>query len=484
MTIGDLLEDNYDEYLNEVDGALVASGVFLSFLAALQIYPSVKKKIDENKSMYWVSDRPVKKIPDKMQEDPKIAIAREAYISGLKKAENGTLYYSDDTEKILKKKCILNKGCTAKPDKVSQVFQGTLEEMCKKYSIKLEKIDKSKFGDRKKVKSLAIKLIKEKLKSNGFDYISKASIGKEDDSDFIDGVEDRLSLFYISLYDITPNARSEFGEDETNKKLEPIFKTVKDINNKNLLPKGYSLDTDGDWDDYIIDLVYNDTQKESVGMNNIGDLLDSNNYIYSIKEEVNEPETFTVGDMLDEDVSYDCTEESLQELFKYKNVKVEPEVSREEAYNIAQGVFDKALNGKYKEYDYAVLKSGASKNEFLKQTSDSMILYTFNISEDYQKTVGIGSDGNLTTSTTTVKSDEFRKCEAIIRKIIQEANEALSELGGFVKKGKIFNRKGVSVPYFRVYMSYEGYIFLEINKEKKKINKKTGEYVSESFIKE
>lgn len=73
-------------------------------------------------------------------------------------------------------------------------------------------------------------------------------------------------------------------------------------------------------------------------MNNIGDLLDDNNYINSIKEEVNEPETFTVGDMLDEDVSYDCTEESLQELFKYKNVKVEPEVSREEAYNIAQGV--------------------------------------------------------------------------------------------------------------------------------------------------
>lgn len=484
MTIGDLLEDNYDETLNEVDGTLVASGIFMSFLAALQIYPSVKKKINENRSMYWVSDRPVKKIPDKMQEDPKIAIAIEAYISGLKKAENGALYYSDDTEKILKKKCILNKGCTAKPDKVSQVFQGTLEEMCKKYNIKLEKIDKSKFRDRKKVKSLAIKLIKEKLKSNGFDYISKASIGKEDDSDFIDGVENRLSLFYISLYDITPNARSEFGEDETNKKLEPIFKTVKDINNKNLLPKGYSLDTDGDWDDYIIDLVYNNTQKEGVGMNNIGDLLDDNNYINSIKEEVNEPETFTVGDMLDEDVSYDCTEESLQELFKYKNVKVEPEVSREEAYNIAQGVFDKALNGKYKEYDYAVLKSGASKNEFLKQTSDSMILYTFNISEDYQKTVGIGNNGNLTTSTTTVKSDEFRKCEAIIRKIIQEANEALSELGGFVKKGKIFNRKGISVQYFRVYMSYGGYIFLEVNKEKKKINKKTGEYVSESFIKE
>lgn len=423
------------------------------------------------------------KIPDKMQENPKIAIAREAYISGLKKAENGTLYYSDDTEKILKKKCILNKGCIAKPDKVSQVFQGTLEEMCKKYNIKLEKIDKSKFEDRKKVKSLAIKLIKEKLKSNGFDYISKASIGKEDDSDFIDGARDRLSLFYISLYDITPNARSEFGKNETDKKLEPIFKTVKDINNKNLLPKGYSLDTDGDWDDYIIDLVYNDTQKESVGMNNIGDLLDDNNYINSIKEEVNEPETFTVGDMLDEDVSYDCTEESLQELFKYKNVRVEPEVSREEAYNIAQGVFDKALNGKYKEYNYAVLKSGASKNEFLKQTSDSMILYTFNISEDYQKTVGIGGDGNLTTSTTTVKSDEFRKCEAIIRKIIQEANEALSELGGFVKKGKIFNRKGTTIPYYRVYMSM-GYIFLEVNKEKKKINKKTGEYVSESFIEE
>lgn len=483
MTVGDLLETNYDESLNEVDGVLVASGLFLSFLAALQIYPSVKKKIDENKSMYWVSNKPVKKISDKIQEDPKIAIAREAYISGLKKAENGTLYYTDETEKILKKKCILNKGCTAKPDKVSQVFQGTLEEMCKKYNIKLEKIDKSKFGDRKKVKSLAIKLIKEKLKSNGFDYINKASIGKEDDSDFIDGVEDRLLLFYISLYDITPNARSEFGKNETDKKLEPIFKTVKDINNKNLLPKGYSLDTDGDWDDYIIDLVYNNTQKESVGMNNIGDLLDDNNYIDSIKEEVNEPETFTVGDMLDEDVSYDCTEESLQELFKYKNVKVEPEVSREEAYNIAQGVFDKALNGKYKEYDYAVLKSGNKKADFLKQTADYMVLYTFNISEDYQRTVGTDLNGNLTTSTTTTKSDEYRKCEAVVRKIVQEANEALSKLGGFVKKGKIFNRKGITVPYYRVYLSM-GYIFLEVNKEKKKINKKTGEYVSESFIEE
>lgn len=266
-------------------------------------------------------------------------------------------------------------------------------------------------------------------------------------------------------------------------KLELIFKTVKDINNKNLLPKGYSLDTDGDWDDYIIDLVYNDTQKERVGMNNIGDLLDSNNYIDSIEEEVNEPETFTVGDILDEDVSYDCTEESLQELFKYKNVRVEPEVSREEAYNIAQGVFDKALNGKYKEYDYAVLKSGNKKADFLKQTADYMVLYTFNISEDYQRTVGTDLNGNLTTSTTTTKSDEYRKCEAVVRKIIQEANEALSELGGFVKKGKIFNRKGTTVPYYRVYLSM-GYIFLEVNKEKKKINKKTGEYVSESFIEE
>lgn len=266
-------------------------------------------------------------------------------------------------------------------------------------------------------------------------------------------------------------------------KLELIFKTVKDINNKNLLPKGYSLDTDGDWDDYIIDLVYNDTQKERVGMNNIGDLLDSNNYIDSIEEEVNEPETFTVGDILDEDVSYDCMEESLQELFKYKNVRVEPEVSREEAYNIAQGVFDKALNGKYKEYDYAVLKSGNKKADFLKQTVDYMVLYTFNISEDYQRTVGTDLNGNLTTSTTTTKSDEYRKCEAVVRKIIQEANEALSELGGFVKKGKIFNRKGTTVPYYRVYLSM-GYIFLEVNKEKKKINKKTGEYVSESFIEE
>ena len=46
MTVGDLLESNCDESLNEVDGTLVASGIFLSFLAALRIYPAVKKKID------------------------------------------------------------------------------------------------------------------------------------------------------------------------------------------------------------------------------------------------------------------------------------------------------------------------------------------------------------------------------------------------------------------------------------------------------
>lgn len=44
MTVGELSEDNYGESLNEVDGNLVTSVIFLSFLAALQIYPSVKKK--------------------------------------------------------------------------------------------------------------------------------------------------------------------------------------------------------------------------------------------------------------------------------------------------------------------------------------------------------------------------------------------------------------------------------------------------------
>lgn len=226
-------------------------------------------------------------------------------------------------------------------------------------------------------------------------------------------------------------------------------------------------------------------------MNTIGNLLSENsdyNYIdYTDTEleesvEFEEPETFTIGDMLDEDVSYDCTD-YIQELFKYKKVYVEPEVSREDAFNTAQGVFDRALTGKYREYDYALLKSGRSKSEFFKGQTDVMLLYKFNIAQDYQRTVKTDIDGNLSVATSNSKSDEYRKCEAIVRKIAQEANEELLKLGSFTKKGKIFNRNGIDIPYYYVFMEFDS-VYLRINREKKKINRKTGEIVSESAVEE
>ena len=89
MTVGDLLEANTDESLNEVDTVLVAGGLFWTFAAALKLYPKVKEKINENRFRYWITDKPVNKVPEwyEMRESPKLTVARELYINGIKRAE-------------------------------------------------------------------------------------------------------------------------------------------------------------------------------------------------------------------------------------------------------------------------------------------------------------------------------------------------------------------------------------------------------------
>lgn len=495
-----------DESLQEQSKAVTAFQIgFLALLAAYGLAPTInkkiikpiKKKIADNKPIYWVSERPAKSISKNEYyecDNPKEAIIKYAYVIGVKRAENGALIIPKKLAKIKEEKCVLNQGIRSK-NKVTQMYSGDFSSLCNKYGVKL-KVEEYEIDskERTKVFNLAKKLYREKLKEYGFEYISKATWDDNDKDDFIEGDTNRAIIFSMDLWDISKTARTDFKDDEFQAKLNPMYNAVKSINKEKSLPSGYTLEDDGgDWDSYYVELVYNNSKNEGgiLNMNTIGNLLEENsNYDYidytdtELEESVEseEPETFTIGDMLDEDVSYDCTD-SIQELFKYKKVYIEPEVSREEAYSIAQGVFDKAFNGKYREYDYAVLKSGKYKAQFLKKEEDAMILYTFNIQEDYNRTVGTDSYGNLAVSTSNSKSDEYRKCEAIVNKVIQEANEKLLELGSFTKKGKIFNRKGCDVPYFCVY-TFCGDIYLGINKEKKKINRKTGEIVSESTVEE
>lgn len=167
-------------------------------------------------------------------------------------------------------------------------------------------------------------------------------------------------------------------------------------------------------------------------------------------------------------------EEFIQELFRYKKVLIECPVPRSKAYKIAHDVFQKALNGKYREYDYSVLESNRYKSGFLNNDFDMMYLYEFQLGTEYNKTVGITSDGNYFTSTNYSKQEGYDKCKAILNKIIREANEELFKLGGFTKKGLIFNRKGIEVPFYQVKWYSDIGIILVANKNYQKMDKKTG----------
>ena len=220
-----------------------------------------------------MSMKSTKVLGDEYYESPteKEAIVRFAYKIGIRKADKGVLYYDEKTD--INKKCVLNKGIRSK-NKVSSEFQGTFKDACDKYGVRLKELDKSKSGDRKKLVQLATKLVKQKLKENDFKYINKGSF--DTDEDFIDGVYDTGSIYYISLWDITPNARSEFKSGEIDEKVEPMFKTIKDINNQKLLPSGYKLDIDGDWDDYGIIIKKDSRIKEDYNMNYEDQLDDLN----------------------------------------------------------------------------------------------------------------------------------------------------------------------------------------------------------------
>src|SRR5699024_7984361 len=140
------------------------------------------------------------------------------------------------------------------------------EELCEKYNVKLKEFDKSKFKDRAESLRKSVSILKQEIskypilkKGKIFDY--SKSIPKDFKNEyyeFINGQHDSISLYNINLWDIgmKVSPRSDEGQQYAD---ENIFGPIKDEVMKKVsdrLPKGYSLDTGGDWDSLYITLVH------------------------------------------------------------------------------------------------------------------------------------------------------------------------------------------------------------------------------------
>ena len=148
------------------------------------------------------------------------------------------------------------------------------EELCEKYNVKLKEFDKSKFKDRAESLRKSVSILKQEIskypilkKGKMFDY--SKSIPKDFKNEyyeFINGQYDSISLYNINLWDIgmKVSPRSDEGQQYAD---ENIFGPIKDEVMKKVsdrLPKGYSLDTGGDWDSLYITLVHKVSSNESL----------------------------------------------------------------------------------------------------------------------------------------------------------------------------------------------------------------------------
>lgn len=177
-------------------------------------------------------------------------------------------------------------------------------------------------------------------------------------------------------------------------------------------------------------------------------------------------------------------EEVVDEFFKYKKMKIDPDFDRQEVIDFAYAEFDKLINGKYSDYDYAVIRDNDIKyrNKFLNNNKrEYTCLYKINadMTGDTSTTVMTSTNGDTTIGTTASGISEYsQKILSIVNKIISEVNLKLFEkYGSFTKKGKIFNKDGYDVPYYYLDVLYWDEISLCVNRQKVKINKKTGEIV-------
>lgn len=252
-----------EESVIEEDASVIAAGIFLAVfyggIAAAKIHQKIKPYLDERKFVYDISFSNKVRDYNYGYKTPKDAIVGYASVLQIK-AEKGILLYTDKSS--LKDNVKLFKY--NKKKKTDIIFDGTYEELCEKYGIKLKPFDKSKLKDRDKVYKQAQSLLKKELSK----YSMLKKIDTYNDKDeydkFIAGLEDYVGIYYSSLWDLVKNARSPEGLQLADEEIwKPLREILKDINDK--LPDGYEIVIDnGDWDDISIDLQHNIKLNESV----------------------------------------------------------------------------------------------------------------------------------------------------------------------------------------------------------------------------
>lgn len=258
----DMIEDqlNREDCITE-DATLVASVAFLVAIFGMDLYSKLSPKIDKFKKdreyAYYISDKEISKQPKYGYSDIKFALCNYAYYTlNINKSEKNTLIVSNSNKSNLNKHVYtykFNKNST------KLVEDDTFENLCKKHNINIKEMDDSKLSDRKKVYNQALKLFKDELKNNK-DIISKGKWGyyeKDDYDDFIDGRKNYTDIYSCDLWKLDPQARTNYGSEEQNTKIwDPIINAIKVVNDK--LPKGYKIESDGDWDDIYIVLYHNE----------------------------------------------------------------------------------------------------------------------------------------------------------------------------------------------------------------------------------
>lgn len=256
-----------EESINEDAGSMVILAFF-----ALLFGPDIYEKIKNIKTdtSYVVSDKEINKIPNYGDKNEKMALSTYAYYKlGINNAEKNTLLYNSNSN--INKNVYLYKF---NKSKIKLIYNGPFDKLCKKYGIKMKPMNETKLKDREKVYKQTVSLVKQEL--NKYKELkAKADFesGKENYNNFINGLDNYITIFYCEVWDVAPRPRSNDPEDVeyTNKvAYEPIQNIINTVNSK--LPKDYKLDSWGDWDDLDLTLFYNGKLSEGCNITETRDI--------------------------------------------------------------------------------------------------------------------------------------------------------------------------------------------------------------------
>lgn len=314
-------DDIIDKNINEGSESVIGLALITTLLFGPNIYEKLKNIKTDTK--YIITDKEINKIPNYGYKDEKIALSQYAYYTlKINNAEKNTLIYNNNTD--INKNVYLYKF---NKYKIKLIYNGSFDNLCKKYNIKTKSMDETKLKEREKIYKQTVSLIKREL--NKYKELkSKANFkfDKENYNNFINGTDNYVSIFYCSIWDLVPNPRSTDQEDvEYRNKIgyEPIQNIINTLNPK--LPKEYELTSDGDWDDLDISLNYNGKISESYNFKTGGISMNTINKLVSLSESYN----IKNSDRLRNDIVSEYTEtvnslDSIDESVIVKDIRVLP----------------------------------------------------------------------------------------------------------------------------------------------------------------